>query len=51
MAKKVAYVPGKYFYSNPGEGLETMRLNYTMTDEETIDRSMKILAEVIKRES
>jgi 2-aminoadipate transaminase len=51
VAKKVAYVPGKYFYSNPGEGLETMRLNYTMTDEETIDRSIKILAEVITHAS
>ena len=46
--KKVAFVPGKYFYSSPGEGIETMRLNFTMTDEETIDRSVKTLAEVIK---
>ena len=44
--KMVAFVPGKYFYTEPGEGLETMRLNFTMTDEETIDRSIKILAEV-----
>jgi len=46
--KKVAFVPGKYFYSSPGEGLATMRLNFTMTDEKTIDRSIKTLAEVIK---
>ena len=45
--KNVAFVPGKYFYSSPGEGIETMRLNFTMTDEETIDRSVRILAEVI----
>ena len=45
--KKVAFVPGKYFYSSPGEGIETMRLNYTMTDEETIDRSIKILSDII----
>jgi len=45
--KNVAYVPGKYFFTDPGEGIETMRLNYTMIDEETIDRSIKILAEVI----
>ena len=46
--KNVAFVPGKYFYSSPGEGIETMRLNFTMTDEETIDRSVRTLAEVIK---
>jgi len=26
-----------------------MRLNYTMTDEKTIDNSIRILSEVIKR--
>jgi 2-aminoadipate transaminase len=46
--KKVAYVPGKYFYTGPGEGIETMRLNFTMADEKTLDRAMKILSEVIK---
>ena len=45
--KNVAYVPGKYFYTDPGEGIETMRLNYTMIDEETIDRAIKILSEVM----
>jgi 2-aminoadipate transaminase len=48
--KNVAYVPGKYFYTDPAEGIETMRLNFTMTDEETIDRAISILAEVIKQE-
>jgi 2-aminoadipate transaminase len=47
VARNVAYVPGKYFYTDPGEGIETMRLNFTMTDERTIDRSIKILSEVI----
>ena len=45
--RKVAFVPGKYFYASPDEGIETMRLNYTMTDEETIDNSIRILSEVI----
>jgi 2-aminoadipate transaminase len=45
--KNVAFVPGKYFYSTPGEGIETMRLNFTMTDEKTIDRSIRTLSEVI----
>jgi len=26
----VAFVPGKYFYTQPGQGLATMRLNFTM---------------------
>jgi 2-aminoadipate transaminase len=47
--KNVAFVPGKYFYSSRGEGIETMRLNFTMTDEETIDRAVSTLAEVIKQ--
>ena len=48
--RNVAFVPGKYFYTSCGEGIETMRLNYTMTDEETIDRAVNILAEVIEQE-
>ena len=48
--KKVAYVPGKYFYTSRGEGIGTMRLNFTMTDEYTIARAVKIISEVIKRE-
>ena len=43
----VAFVPGKYFYATKGEGKETMRLNYTMTDEEIIEKAIKILSEVI----
>jgi DNA-binding transcriptional MocR family regulator len=46
----LAYVPGKYFYTSRGEGIGTMRLNFTMTDEETIDQAVSTLAEVIKRE-
>jgi len=46
--RKVAFVPGKYFFTTRQEGLETMRLNYTMTDEETIRASIKTLSEVIR---
>jgi 2-aminoadipate transaminase len=46
----VAFVPGKYFYASRDEGLETMRLNYTMADEATIDNAVSTLAEVIKQE-
>ena len=47
--RNVVYVPGKFFFANPGEGLETMRLNYTMFDEATIDRAIAVLAEVMKQ--
>jgi len=50
VAKKVAYVPGKYFYTSRDEGIGTMRLNFTMTDEGTIDQAVSTLAEVIKKE-
>ena len=48
--KKVAYVPGKYFYTSRDEGIGTMRLNFTMTDEETIDQAVSTLAQVIEQE-
>jgi len=48
--KKAAFVPGKFFFTLKGEGLETMRLNYTMTDEETIDKAINTISEVIKQE-
>ncbi len=45
---KVAYVPGKFFYTDPDEGIETMRLNYTMATTETIYLAVEKLASVIK---
>ncbi|MCP3953551.1 MAG: PLP-dependent aminotransferase family protein [Desulfobacterales bacterium] len=44
----VAFVPGKFFFTDPDEGHETMRLNYTMADEPTIDRAIRTLAKVIE---
>ena len=46
--KKVAFVPGKYFFTTKGEGIETMRLNFTMIDKKTIEKAIKILSKVIK---
>jgi 2-aminoadipate transaminase len=46
---RVAFVPGKYFFTEKGKGEGTMRLNYTMSDEATIDRSIKTLSEVIRQ--
>ena len=48
--KNVAFVPGKYFYTQHGRGMETMRLNFTMTDEDTIDLAIKRLSEVVHAE-
>lgn len=48
--KKAAFVPGKFFFTHEGEGIETMRLNYTMTNEDKIDKAVKVLSEVIKQE-
>jgi len=43
----VAFVPGKYFFADGNSGLETMRLNFTMADEATIERAIKTLAGVL----
>lgn len=48
--RKTAFVPGRFFYAKEGDGLSTMRLNYTMADEKTIDRAVKILGDVVKEE-
>ncbi|MBD3329603.1 aminotransferase class I/II-fold pyridoxal phosphate-dependent enzyme [Candidatus Dojkabacteria bacterium] len=48
--EKVAFVPGKFFYTKKGQGLETMRLNYSKADEKTIKDAIKRLSEVLKSE-
>ncbi len=45
--KKVAFVPGKFFFTQKDAGLETARLNYTMADAETIEKAICILADVV----
>jgi len=44
----VAYVPGRFFYPGEGQGLATMRLNYTMADAATIESAIKTLSEVLR---
>ena len=46
--RKVAYVPGKYFYIDPSEGLPTMRLNFTRVDEAAITGAIARLGGVIR---
>ena len=47
VARNVAFVPGTYFYAGQGQGMETMRLNFTMADEDTLTRAIQTLAEVL----
>jgi 2-aminoadipate transaminase len=44
----VAFVPGRFFYTNPDDGLHTMRLNFTMSDEATLHSATKLIAESIE---
>jgi 2-aminoadipate transaminase len=46
--RKIAFVPGKFFFIKPEHGLGTMRLNFTKIDEDTIDEAIKVLGEVIQ---
>jgi 2-aminoadipate transaminase len=47
-ARKVAFVPGTYFYAHEGQGIETMRLNFTMADTNTLGLAIERLAGVLK---
>ena len=49
IAKKVAYVVGDAFYPEGGN-YNSMRLNFSYSDDETIKEGIKRLAEVIKKE-
>lgn len=40
----VAFVPGRFFYTDSSQGKGTMRLNYTMADEATIETGIEKLA-------
>jgi 2-aminoadipate transaminase len=48
VAKMTAFVPGTFFFARPGDGRETMRLNYTMANEETLSRAVKIIGGVLE---
>jgi 2-aminoadipate transaminase len=44
----VAFVPGRHFYTSPGRGLETMRLNFSNAREDSIKQAIEILGGLIK---
>ena len=46
---RVAFVPGRYFYTEEGAGSNTLRLNFTMADEATIRAAIERLAEAMKK--
>jgi 2-aminoadipate transaminase len=46
----VAFVPGKYFYTNPDEGHATFRMNFTAADPATIEHAVSIIADAIAEE-
>jgi 2-aminoadipate transaminase len=48
VARKVAFVPVKFFFTNRDEGHQTMRLNYTMADEDTIEQAVAVLGQVLR---
>ncbi len=46
--QNVAFVPGKYFYIEPEDGLPTMRLNFTRVNEATIEQAIATLGKVMR---
>ena len=46
MENNIAFVPGEVFYSTPGQGKNTLRLNYTMISPKTIDLAIKTLGKL-----
>ena len=46
--KKTAFVPGKYFFTSGNQGMETMRLNFTMSSETDIEKAVHILSKIIR---
>ncbi|WDP87573.1 MAG: PLP-dependent aminotransferase family protein [Desulfobacter sp.] len=45
----VAFVPGQFFYTDPDQGHETMRLNYTMADEPTLEKAVEKLGRAVRQ--
>jgi 2-aminoadipate transaminase len=50
VAAGAAFVPGKYFFTTPGEGIETMRLNFTTAEPEDLGRAVAVIGAAIEAE-
>ncbi len=46
--RNTAFVPGKYFFAEPGRGASAMRLNFTMADEASIDKAIRTIGETME---
>ena len=46
LERGAAFVPGKYFFAKTGEGLSTMRLNFTMAENPQLERAVRVAGEV-----
>ena len=46
--QNVAYVPGKYFFTDESKGFETMRLNFTMSEVPVLEAAIEKLAGILK---
>jgi 2-aminoadipate transaminase len=46
--RNTAFVPGTFFFARPGEGRETLRLNYTMAGQAMLTRAIKTLGAVFE---
>ncbi|MFZ4826931.1 MAG: PLP-dependent aminotransferase family protein [Phototrophicaceae bacterium] len=44
---KIAFVPGKFFFIDEAQGVSTMRLNFTMFDEQVITSAMQTLGDML----
>lgn len=51
LLRNVAFVPGRHFYACGEEGISTMRLNFTMSEEVEIEKAIRILGEVLTLEA
>lgn len=47
IGRNVAYVPGEYFFTSPGVGINTMRLNFSMVDAARIRTGIETLASLM----
>ncbi len=50
VAAGAAFVPGKYFFTNPDRGAETMRLNFTTAEPEEMSRAIATIGRAIEAE-
>ena len=48
VARKVAFVPGVSFFTTPGKGNNTFRLNFSAEPEERIRRGIRTLGDLLK---